>query len=278
VVATLVMAGYSIFLLDFTYLEPLPWRSGQIGVVLLLVAALGAGMLGGGRWWSYPLLLAACGIGVYYPSGSLQHDGRWWSDWFNADTGGSVDDPVLYLLLLAPVAIVLGALVGRRTGNRTAGALVLAVPLAVIVWAGIRHANPIDHRPAHPSLIVYPSYRGVSIGQRLPRVMSVLGKPDRGSLADGDFAYGHDLFEFSAGVDDPEPANYRLGFVEIRNPDAQTREGVGIGDSLSLAKSRLDANCDYYKDFEPKCNALYDSEGFQRIEFYGDPIEWIRID
>ena len=73
-VAVLVLAGYSIFLLDFTYLEPLPWRSGQIGVVLLLVAALGAAMVGAGSWWSYPLLLAAVGIGIYYPSGSLQQE------------------------------------------------------------------------------------------------------------------------------------------------------------------------------------------------------------
>ena len=60
-VTAAVLAAYSIFLLDFTYLEPLPWRSGQIGVVLLLVAALGAGMLSGWRWQTL-LLLATCGV------------------------------------------------------------------------------------------------------------------------------------------------------------------------------------------------------------------------
>jgi hypothetical protein len=276
IVATLALAGYSIFLLDFTYLEPLPWRAGQLGVVLLLVAAFGAGMLVGWRWPAL-LLLAACGIGVLYPSASLQQEGRWWSE------HGSEVDGVLVLLVLVPVAIGLGALCGGRLGprSRIAGAATLALPLIVVAWAGFREASPTDVEPAHPRVISYPAYRGVKLGEHLPHALTALGKPDGGSLPDADFTFGSDLFEFSAGLEDnAPPAHYSLAILEIRDPNAQTAEGVGIGDNLGLAASRYRAHCgyDWVQDgWQPECRVYYDTQGFQQLIFIGDPIEWIKL-
>lgn len=204
--AALVLVGYSIFLLDFTYLEPLPWRSGQIGVVLLLVAALGAGMLSGWRWPTL-VLIVVCAFGVAYPSGSLQQEGRWWSE------HGSEVDGTLILLALVPAAVGLGALLGRLgPPSRVAGGAILALPLVVVVWASVRHADPIDRKPAHPLLVSFPvnsdvllirdpraqTAKGVGIGDNLSLV------PSR-YRADCDYDYPQSGFQPECSVTrDPE--------------------------------------------------------------------------
>jgi hypothetical protein len=180
-----------------------------------------------------------------------------------------------------PLAILLGALLRRLTGHgRSVGAVVLALPLVVVAWAGFRHIRPIDVHPAEAITISYPRYRGVALGERFPKVLAILGAPDR---QDGtiDLTYGRDTFELTppdANFDAPE-MNYRLVIVDVRSPRAETSEGVGLGDSLSLVRSRLRAPGRCYHDgtFRPYCYVYFDSAGLNQLEFIGDPIEQIRL-
>jgi hypothetical protein len=260
--ATAALAAWSLFLLDSVFLDPLPWSAGRLGVVLLLIGSVGASLLSGWRRQTL-LLLAACGVGLVAPSASLMSTNkRWWSEY-----GVNTDD-VIFLLFLAPPAILLGALASRLDRRaQIAGLVVLALPLAMVGWAGFRHAYPIDVKSDHTFRISYPRYRGVAIGQHLPSALAVLGRPDSGSN-DNDLMYGRDVFEFTSST---------LGIVEIGDPGAETIEGVGIGDSLSLAKSRLHAACYYTDTFKPICYRYFDTAGLAGIEFIGDPIERIRL-
>lgn len=148
--ATLSLALWGVVLLGHTrYLEPLPWSAGTIGVTLLIIVALGAGLLSGWQWWTL-LALPAALIGFSRLSRSLYDSGVECGPYHPAVTQG---------LLLVPIAVGVGALTARLARRRTpgseivVGSVLVLLPLVVFAWAGIRRARPIDHQPKRPPVI-----------------------------------------------------------------------------------------------------------------------------
>ena len=280
IAAATALAAWGVFLLDFTYLEPLRWGAAELGVVLLLVAALGAGLVSGWSWWTL-LLIPAAGIGVAHPSDAFLVAG--WK--FLSDEPQDANDAI-YLLSLLPVAIVLGAMLSRATYRApVVGAVLLSLPLAIVAWAGFRSARPIDREPAHPITLSYPRYRSVALRDRLPKVLSELGQPDRRSEGI-DLTYGRDTFELTpSSLDFSAPrGRYFLVMVRISDPRAETAEGVGIGDNLSLVEARLAKPgvppifCSHDSAYKPECTVYFDTSGLKSMTFTGNPIERITME
>lgn len=268
--AGLALAGWSVFLLDTGYLEPLPWTAGGFGVALLLMAALGAGLVSGWRRWKLLWLLAAALVGCVSLSGAL---------WYGNPDYPDLNDVALGLFLL-PVVIALGGLATHLPGRmRLLGGIVLAGPLVVVVWAGFRHLHPVDERPTDRFLIQWgdtKAYRGVRYGDSRRRLLSTLGKPDSSYFDQGYeyLVYGRDTFTVT-GEDGVQE-------IEIKDPRAETSEGVGIRDNLGLVERRLTRgwgsqigiDCRHNRRFEPECSSIVDG---RLIVFTGDPIEAIDI-
>jgi hypothetical protein len=115
-------------------------------------------------------------------------------------------------------------------------------------------------------------------------VLAVLGKPDHRN-EDIDLTYGLDTFELTPpGLDFAAPERkYFLVFVHIKDPRAETTEGVGVGDSLSLVESRLTGPdvypifCGHNSNYDPSCTVHFDAYGMKSLTFIGDPIERITM-
>src|SRR5262249_20289083 len=143
-----------------------------------------------------------------------------------------VGNGALKLLWLFPVALAVGVLVSKFTPKtHIAGAVLLAFPLVFIAWAGFRHVRPLDYKPTRRVAIAWkstPTYRGVVGSPDRTTVVKVLGSPDR-TLPDGtssvDLVYGRDDFVVTGG---------NVEVIDIKDPSAETPEGVGIGDNLAL--------------------------------------------
>lgn len=286
-VPALALAGWSVFLLAHTsYLEPLPSSAAWIGITLLLVVALGAGLLSGWQWWTL-LMLPAAFVGLLHLSESLFDSGVECEPYHPALTRG---------LLLVPIAIGLGAIAHRLSHHapaaRGVGSLLIALPLAVVSWAGVRHAAPINRVPAsrfvvaHPPLPAPPSYRGLRIGDNKQRMVALLGRPDKID-DDGsglvDYIYGPDTVTYARHVLTGEITrrNIVYGFT-IKDPSAETPEGVGIADSLALVSRRISgAYCLIpLGTHDPVCetNDTYEgASGYANVRFEGDPIDTITI-
>jgi hypothetical protein len=265
--AGLALAAWSVCLLDTTYLEPLPWGAGELGVVLLVVAALGAGLLSGWQDWWLLLLLGAVAVGFVNLSGAL---------WYGDPDYPDLND-ILWLLLLTPILIAAGAyatthLIGRA--GRIAGGVVLALPLVVVVWAGYRHARPVDRRPGQPFRLEWgetKAYRDVTYGADKEQLISVLGRPDSTFRDEPGYEY------LDYGEDEFTISDWGVTGFDIRDTRAETAQGVGIGDNLALVRERFvgaDVYCRHNKRFVPKCGMILDGRA---IEFEGDPIERIVI-
>src|SRR5262245_30870108 len=81
VAASLALGGWSVVLLGETrYLEPLPWSAGTLGVVLVLVAAFGAGSVAGWTPWAL-LLFLFLPLGLLSASGSIKYDAGDYNVW-----------------------------------------------------------------------------------------------------------------------------------------------------------------------------------------------------
>jgi hypothetical protein len=144
--AVAVAGAWSAELLARTrYLEPLPWSADAPGIVLLLVAAMGGGLLSGWQWWTI-LVLPAASIGFFHLSESLWDPGV---ECFPQNTA------VVRGLIFLPVAVLVGAAVARRAPRPAgvAGVALLVVPLIGLGWAAYRHWRPIDVRPKQPPAI-----------------------------------------------------------------------------------------------------------------------------
>ena len=220
--AAVALAACTFLLLDTTSLEPLRWDAATLGIWLLLVAALGAGLLSGLRFRTILLVFVVPVVFLAHPAPTLI-----------AAFGQSeeVESSALKLLWLVPVAVAVGA-VGSRFSTRTSlvGAALLVVPVIVVAWAGFRQARPVDHVPPHPLLIRWKgvaSYRGVKATDTKSQVIEALGAPVRVS-DDGGLVYGQDTIDLASPRD--------VEVFSISDPRAQTPEGVGIGDSLALVR------------------------------------------
>ena len=278
IAAGMALAAWSVFLLDTLYLEPLPSDAGTLGVRLLVLASFGAGLCSGWRWAT--IAVAAAGaIGLIHVSGSLA---------YREPDGPIAWNSTLRVVLVAmPLAVAVGALASLVIAKRLAvGAIVLAAPIVVGALAGYRHAKPIDVRPANPMLIELrafpnpPPYRGVTIRSDQHAMRAMLGPADErrhnslyGALG---FRYGADWV--LVGGD-----GRRLGVSTflIADPRAETRDGIGIGDNLSLVRERYRSSGPYCdsnnSDFRPHCDVTTDG-GHTHLFLTGDPIEQIVVD
>jgi hypothetical protein len=255
-IAGVALAGWSLLGLGTTYLEPLPFSAGSLGVGLVLVSCFGAGLLSGWRLRTSVLPPAAL-VGFVFISDAL---GKYLG--YSEEETNSV----LRLLWFTPVLLLLGAIIAARFAApalRT-GLLVLLAPLILVAWAGYRHVRPIDRHPSDPLYIDWQTstYRGVI----------VIAHPYRAAA----------LAALRAHIKNPrfwfkgDSVDLERGFVEeiyITNPNAETKEGVGIGDSLALVAQRYpDAICKYWdwSLWQPACVTPNTD-----LDFVGDPINKI---
>jgi hypothetical protein len=288
--AAVPLAAWSVLLLSRTlYLEPLPGSAGTMGLSLLVAAALGAGLIAGLQWWTLVLLPAGV-IGFSRLSESLYDSGvECWP----------FHPHVSKALLLLPVAILAGAIVARfaMRAALVAGIALVVAPVVVFGWAGLRHARPIDSRPAEvypidlPALPALPTYRGLKIGDSRQRMLSLLGPPDRASRGehDGtadfiDYTYGADTITFARSVLTGSITRRNIVFgIVVRDPKAATAEGVGIGDNLELFRRRYPgAQCfTPLQSFDPICDTESTYKGvsaYAYVVFENDPIDTIRFE
>lgn len=219
-----------------------PWEplSGGLGVCILLGGSLALGLIGG-RWQT---LLAAL---VLIPLVPLSR----------APEPAIVAVSLPFVLGACAALIALGVglrALARRRGVRTgARARVIGVALLTLAGAlaawGVYLANRVvDHSPAHPVLVDEraATYRGLALGAPAADIRHRFGKraPDRGFTAS---PVGVDPADVSGPGSIPDWHSWRYrdlvvfthggrvrGFLTT-DPDAQTREGVGVGDSLAVA-------------------------------------------
>jgi hypothetical protein len=152
---------------------------------------------------------------------------------------------------------------GRLRIGAVVGSALVAVGVSPLLLAGIRRAFPLDRSPEHPVLVDQQNarYRGVTVGDSAEQVRRVLGRPLKKGHDNG--PVGHDFYDDGGPSNWSPPGTYKqernfsyedvgvliargrvYGFV-ITERDAETREGVGVGDNLAIAKRRYpDMDCD----------------------------------
>jgi len=236
---------------------------------------------------------------------------------FLMDTGDPVLVAAVWLLGVpaASLAIALGVglckLSARRArtapdGGRLrvgvgvgVGSALLAIGASPLLLAGIRRAFPLDRSPEHPVLVdeQHARYRGVAVGDSTTEVRRVLGPPAKEGHDNGPI--GHDFYDDGGPSNWRPPGTYKqernlrfedvgvlitrgrvYGFV-ITERDAETRRGVGVGDSLAIAKRRYpDMDCDVvnegseYATF-PACRGRIGPGRY--LGFEQDPIRTITL-
>jgi hypothetical protein len=123
------------------------------------------------------------------------------------------------------------------------------MPLA---WAGYRELRPLDEAG---DVSVRTEYRGVALGSSRADVLEALGPPPPGSHGSSIAPLGDD-FDHIGGppfIATPPGSSHetlrypdtsvlisdgRVYGLVLTDPEAETAEGVGVGDSLGLAEDR----------------------------------------
>jgi hypothetical protein len=161
-------------------------------------------------------------------------------------------------ILVAGAAVVTGLAARARRRAATAGAVLLACAVAGTAWGVYLDHRVVDRSPERPVLVDErtTAHRGIRVGMETAEVRRVLPNPVVGSeLA----PLGPDDDEIGGPTSitdvDENGFRYRDLVVMLDGPrvtgyvttddDAQTRTGVGVGDSLELAKRRYrNLGCD----------------------------------
>jgi hypothetical protein len=249
-------------------------------LAVLVLPSLGLG-IAVGRYWAtaVPFLVAA-------PLALAGDDGS------NAFSYRLPAPAIGVFALAAAVLVLTGVLLrtGRFPVPDWAGAALLLVGALPLLWAGYRQVRPLDE---NGDRLVSVRYGGVGLGASRAAALAALGPPPRsqgGSVAPlgDDFdGIGGPPFIATPGSSH-EALRYRgvsvllsdrrvHGFV-ITDGEAETREGVGVGDSLGLAEDRypsLDcgiAEADEFRTF-PYCGGRIAARRW--IWFGQDPIRVI---
>jgi hypothetical protein len=161
------------------------------------------------------------------------------------------------LALASAVLVLTGVLLrtARRPLPQWVGASFLIIGVLPLIWAGFRQAQPLDERG---ELVVDAGFRGVVLDTSRARALELLGP----SLGEGESIAP--LGEDFDGIGGPpfvatpgsghETLRYRdvsvlvsdgrvYGLV-ITDDEAETIEGVGVGDNLGLTEDRYpDLDC-----------------------------------
>jgi hypothetical protein len=230
-----------------TVYDPLPDLPIGIDLAALVLPSLGLGIVIG-RFWSaaFPLLLAA-------PFALAGDDGS------NAFSYRLPTLAIGVLALAAGVLVLTGVLLrtGRYRLPAYVGAALLLLGAVPLAWAGYRQLRPLDEGG---DVAVESGYRGVDLGSTRAGVIAALGSPPRGSGGSSVAPLGDD-FDHIGGppfIATPALSHETLRYPDssvlvsddrvyglvITDPEAETSEGVGVGDNLALAEDRYsDVEC-----------------------------------
>ena len=252
VLAVYVLLAFSVFTSLYDPLPDLPLVAG-LGLFALPQVGLGLAVA---RWWAVvvPLVVAL----PFAIRGGDSHNAL------------GFDLASLDLLALGGIAAALvlaGVLVatsGTPRLDRAArawlvgGAALVAVALVPAAWATVRALAPLDERPDRALGIAARAgtVRGVGVGDRVRAVRAVWG-PARLSPTAPIAPLAEDFDALAAPPFIPTPGDthavlrYRgasflvsdsvVYAVIVSDPDAETGEGVGVGDNLALARDAYPA-------------------------------------
>jgi hypothetical protein len=266
-----------------TVYDPLPDLPLAVDLATLALPSLGLG-LAVGRFWpvALPFLLAI-------PYALADDDGS------NAFAYRLPALAIGVFALAAAVLVLTGVLLrtGRRPPPASVGAALMLLGAVPLAWAGYRQLRPLDESGEVLIADDPGSFRAVRLGAPRVRVIAELGS-STGSRGSSIAPIGED-FDHIGGppfIATPgsrhETLRYRdtsvlladdrvYGFV-ITDEDAETTAGVGVGDSLEVARDAypsLDcgiARAGEYRTF-PYCGG---SLGLGRWIWFGqDPIRSI---
>jgi hypothetical protein len=163
------------------------------------------------------------------------------------------------LALAAAVLVLTGVLLrtGRYRPPAYVGAALLLLGAMPLAWAGYRQLRPLDEGG---DVAVETGYRGADLGSARARVIAALGAPPPGSGGSSIAPLGDD-FDHIGGppfIATPGSSHETLRYPDtsvlvsdgqvyglvITDPEAETAEGVGVGDNLGLAEDRYsDVEC-----------------------------------
>jgi hypothetical protein len=154
------------------------------------------------------------------------------------------------------VLVLTGVLIrtGRRVPPAWVGAACLLVGAVPLAWAGYRQLRPLDESGGQR---IEDGYRDVSLGDPRARALEVLAPPRSSSGSVAPFGDDFDSIggpPFIATPGSNESLRYQgvtvlvsdgrvYGFV-ITDEEAETAEGVGVGDNLEVAdETYRDLDC-----------------------------------
>jgi hypothetical protein len=263
-----------------TSYDPLPDLPLGADLAVLVLPNLGLG-LAVGRYWAaaVPFLVAA-------PLALAGDDGS------NAFSYRLPALAIGVFALAAAVLVLTGVLLrtGRSPVLDWAGVALLLVGALPLLSAGYRQVRPLDE---NGDRIVQTGYRGVTLGSTRAEAVEALGEPARSQgasvapLGDDFDDIGGPPFIATPGSSHealryPDVtvllADGRVHGLVITDSEAETDEGVGVGDNLELAEERypkLDcgiAEADEYRTF-PYCGGRLRARRW--IWFGQDPIRSI---
>lgn len=247
---------------------------------MLVLPNLGLG-IAVGRYWAaaVPFLVAA-------PLALAGDDGS------NAFSYRLPAPAIGVFALAAAVLVLTGVLIrtGRFPVPDWAGAALLLIGALPLLWAGYRQARPLDE---NGDRLVGVGYGGVGLGASRAAAVGALGRPppsQRGSVA----PLGDDFDDIGGPpfIATPGSSHEALRYpgisvllsdgvvhgLVITDKEAETGEGVGVGDNLGLAEDRYQslecgiAEADEHRSF-PYCGGRL---GPRRWLWFGqDPIRVI---
>ena len=272
------------------YIGADPWDPlADWGPVLLIGSSLALGLLGG-RW---PLVLVPLALIPLMPLSRASEPLNF--------SSSAAKELIAFLAVLIALPIGVRALT-RRRGPRAdrraagAGAALLCLTSAVTGWAIYLDHRVVDRVPSSPLLIDEHSgaYRGVAPGDPTGRVRRLLGPPaddsgeyipyplraEAGDITGGGVPAGQTWRYPTLVVFASEG---RVPAYLTTDPSAQTPAGVGIGDSLKIAKRAYsNLSCggviggsDAVNPYALACRGWL--EGGATISFGGDPIDNILV-
>ena len=155
------------------------------------------------------------------------------------------------LALSSAVLVLTGVLLrtARRHLPKWVGVTLLLFGAFPLLWAGYRQVRPFDEKG---ELALDPGFRGVVVGTSRARAVELLGPPSGGGESIAPLGENFDDIGGPGFIATPgsshETLRYRgvsvlasdgrvYGLV-ITDEEAETDEGVGVGDNLGLAEDR----------------------------------------
>jgi hypothetical protein len=234
--------------------DPLPDLPIALGVAALALPSRGLGLAVARPWApAVPLVLAA----AFAVRGE---------DVGNAFSTRLESLDVLALGVGAGVLTLVGVLAAtsprprlavlRHWGARVAGGALVALATLPLAWAGSRHVSPEDASPGEPlPVAVTGSIGGVGLGADPATVMRTFGRTSASTTA-SIAPLGESFARIAAPpvIETPGESHEVLRYagasfllsdglvyaVVVTAEDAETAEGVGVGDNLSVARDAYD--------------------------------------